>query len=62
MVEARCKHCGSSNCYGITRVVGFYSIIEDWNDSKKAEFVDRQKGNYGVNKEEEIKKEVALEC
>jgi anaerobic ribonucleoside-triphosphate reductase len=48
----RCKHCGSSNVYGISRVVGFFSKIEDWNKSKKAEFKDRQKGNYSIDKKE----------
>lgn len=50
----RCKHCGSKNVYGISRVVGFFSKIEDWNKSKKAEFKDRQKGNYKIAKSEEI--------
>ena len=46
----RCKHCGSTNVYGISRVVGFFSKIEDWNKSKRAEFKDRQKGNYSIEK------------
>lgn len=45
----KCKHCGSANVYGISRVVGFFSKIDDWNKSKKAEFKDRQKGTYGLN-------------
>ena len=47
---ARCKHCGSTNVYGISRVVGFFSKIEDWNKSKSAEFKDRQKGSYNIKK------------
>ena len=54
MVEARCKHCGSKNVYGISRVVGFFSIIDDWNDSKSAEFKSRQKGNYGIPEKEKV--------
>jgi ribonucleoside-triphosphate reductase len=55
--EAKCKTCGSENIYGISRVVGYYSIIggkksgkefEGWIKSKQGEFKDRQKGNYGV--------------
>jgi ribonucleoside-triphosphate reductase len=55
--EANCKFCGSDNIYGISRVVGYYSIIggkkdgrefEGWIKSKQGEFKDRQKGNYGV--------------
>jgi len=55
--ELKCKFCGSENIYGISRVVGYYSIIggkikgqqfEGWIKSKQAEFRDRQKGDYGV--------------
>ena len=44
----RCQNCGSKNVYGIARIVGYYSIIENWNDGKHAEHKDRQKGNYGI--------------
>ena len=30
----------------ISRVVGYYSRVENWNVSKKAELRDRQKGSY----------------
>lgn len=33
-------------CYGITRIVGYYSRIQNWNSSKTAELADRRKGNY----------------
>ena len=46
----KCKECKSKNIYGMSRVVGYYSIIENWNDSKKAELNDRQKGSYKVIK------------
>jgi len=55
--EVKCKTCGSDNVYGISRVVGYYSIIggkmkgrefEGWIKSKQGEFKDRQKGKYGV--------------
>ena len=32
----------------MTRVVGYYSRVENWNPSKKGELKDRQKGNYTV--------------
>ena len=32
----------------MTRIVGYYSVIENWNRSKLGEFADRQKGNYLV--------------
>jgi hypothetical protein len=48
--DAKCNHCGSDDVYGMSRVVGYYSKINNWNTSKKAEFKDRQKGNYCVDK------------
>ncbi|MFA5797309.1 MAG: anaerobic ribonucleoside-triphosphate reductase [Candidatus Woesearchaeota archaeon] len=45
---AKCKQCGSKNVYGVSRVVGYFSRINNWNKSKKAEFKSRQKGNYEV--------------
>lgn len=47
-IVPRCPHCGSTNVYGMSRVVGYYSKIDNWNKSKKAEFKDRQKGNYKI--------------
>ena len=44
----QCPYCGSENVYGISRVVGYLSRINNWNKSKTAEFRDRQKGNYAV--------------
>jgi len=32
----------------ITRVVGYFSRLANWNSSKIAEHRDRKKGNYGV--------------
>ena len=44
--KIRCPHCGSENVYGMSRVVGYFSKIENWNKSKRAELRARQKGNY----------------
>lgn len=44
--KCTCPVCGSSNVYGISRVVGYFSAIDNWNKSKQAEFKRRQKGNY----------------
>lgn len=44
MVE--CNSCGSKNAFGMSRVVGYFSIIENWNGSKQAELVDRKRGVY----------------
>lgn len=32
----------------MTRVVGYFSRVENWNKSKKGELRDRQKGDYSV--------------
>lgn len=32
----------------MTRVVGYYSLVENWNPSKIGELKDRQKGDYVV--------------
>ncbi|HHT9131598.1 MAG TPA: hypothetical protein ACFYED_03845 [Candidatus Tripitaka californicus] len=34
--------------YGVTRIVGYYSRISNWNKSKLGELRDRHKGNYSV--------------
>ncbi len=41
-----CPYCQSDNVYGMSRVVGYFSVIENWNRSKKAELKRRQEGNY----------------
>ncbi len=46
--KAVCPHCGSRNVYGMSRVVGYFSKINNWNGSKKAELKHRQKGNYKI--------------
>ncbi len=46
--KAVCEHCGSNNVYGMSRVVGYFSKIDNWNGSKKAEFKSRQTGNYRI--------------
>jgi len=41
-----CPCCGSDKVYGISRVVGYFSIIDNWNNSKRAELKRRQAGDY----------------
>lgn len=36
----------TTRLFGITRIVGYYSRINNWNRSKKAELADRHMGNY----------------
>ena len=43
------------NVYGETRVVGYFSKIENWNKSKaEGELEDRHKGNYLVEDENDF--------
>lgn len=51
--KATCPKCLSHNIYGMSRVVGYYSIIENWNESKQAELKDRQKGIYAIGEKVE---------
>lgn len=46
-----CQRCGSVNVYGITRIVGYYSRIPNWNKSKIGELKNRHKGNYTLEKD-----------
>jgi len=44
-----CTSCGSNDVYGETRVVGYFSKIQNWNKSKRyGELVARHKGSYTV--------------
>jgi len=45
-LKERCEHCESENIYGITRIVGYFSRISNWNKSKLGELKDRHKGQY----------------
>jgi len=47
-LQEKCDRCGSSDVDGISRIVGYYSVINDWNKSKKGELESRQRGSYGV--------------
>jgi ribonucleoside-triphosphate reductase len=45
----KCTACGSENIYGETRVVGYFSKIQNWNKSKRyGELVARHRGRYAV--------------
>lgn len=44
-----CSRCGSDEVWGETRVVGYFSKIENWNKSKRyGELVARHRGRYRV--------------
>ena len=42
-LKEACSTCGSDDIYGITRIVGYYSKIDNWNKSKLGELADRRK-------------------
>ncbi|MCK4401484.1 anaerobic ribonucleoside-triphosphate reductase [bacterium] len=43
-----CGNCNSEDVYGITRIVGYFSRVNNWNKSKLGELRDRQKGEYKI--------------
>jgi anaerobic ribonucleoside-triphosphate reductase len=48
-LQETCRHCGSDNVVGETRVVGYFSKVQNWNKSKRyGELVARQRGQYAV--------------
>ncbi|MCD6413517.1 MAG: anaerobic ribonucleoside-triphosphate reductase [Elusimicrobia bacterium] len=47
-IKQNCSYCGSVNVYGITRIVGYFSRIPNWNKSKIGELKDRRKGDYAL--------------
>jgi anaerobic ribonucleoside-triphosphate reductase len=47
-LKENCKGCGSEDVYGVTRIVGYYSKITNWNKNKIGELKDRHSGNYKV--------------
>jgi len=48
-LKEACGHCRSTRVYGMTRVVGYFSRVHNWNKSKLGELKDRHKGNYSVS-------------
>ena len=44
----RCEYCDSDDVYGITRIVGYFSRVSNWNKSKLGELKDRHRGDYRV--------------
>lgn len=48
-LKEACASCGSDDVFGETRVVGYYSKIQNWNKSKRyGELVARHRGRYSV--------------
>ena len=47
-----CTACSSSDVYGLTRIVGYFSRIDNWNKSKIGELRDRRAGSYVLPEKE----------
>jgi len=53
-----CTNCGNEDkktLKQMTRIVGYYSFIDNWNESKLGELAERHKGNYSISGIEDIK-------
>lgn len=44
----------TTRLFGVTRIVGYYSRVNNWNKSKKVELADRHKGSYKLGECEEL--------
>jgi ribonucleoside-triphosphate reductase len=48
-LQDNCEQCGSEDVFGLTRVVGYFSKIQNWNKSKRyGELTNRHRGHYAV--------------
>ncbi len=47
-LRKECEFCKSPDVYGIARIVGYFSRVDNWNKSKLGELADRRRGNYAV--------------
>ncbi len=55
-LQEACERCGSEDVVGETRVVGYFSKIQNWNKSKRyGELVARQKGQYSIETAETVR-------
>ena len=50
-IKNKCDFCSSPDVFNITRIVGYFSRVNNWNPSKLAELEDRQKGDYKLKQE-----------
>ncbi|MDP6439710.1 MAG: anaerobic ribonucleoside-triphosphate reductase, partial [Candidatus Brocadiia bacterium] len=47
-LRPRCGQCRSPRVHGLTRIVGYFSRVDNWNKSKLGELEDRHRGRYNV--------------
>jgi len=48
-IVTSCDYCKSENVYGMTRIVGYFSRVDNWNKSKIGELKDRRRGRYTLS-------------
>lgn len=53
-LQESCGACHSEDVYGLSRVVGYFSRIDNWNRSKHGELADRQAGDYSPIEKQSI--------
>ncbi len=58
-LKETCQACQSSDVYGITRIVGYFSRVNNWNKSKLGELRDRHRGSYALAPAEPENSEMA---
>lgn len=51
--KPHCNFCLSPNIHGISRIVGYFSVIGNWNRSKQAELKRRQRVNWWAGQDDE---------
>lgn len=51
-LKSFCPSCGSEEVEKMTRIVGYFSRLSNWNPSKLGELKDRWRGNYFFKEEE----------
>ncbi len=50
-----CPECGEQDdVQQITRIVGYFSAVRNWNTPKRRELVDRHEGNYSLKTREQV--------
>ena len=47
-IKECCGYCGCTEVHGLTRIVGYFSRVSNWNKSKLGELKSRHKGSYSV--------------
>jgi len=47
-LKERCGYCASADVHGMTRIVGYFSRVTNWNKSKIGELKDRHRGDYSA--------------